>query len=255
MKVWFIGPLLLCCGIICLQAQSGGQRADSSLSGVLFKMTYAVQFPQADLGNRFGTFSNISLAAHYKTSSNWQFGMRGDFMFGNKVKEPYLLEGIKNSNGAVISQTGEQVIVSTEARGFTVMLSFTRMFPVTKQDKNSGLLLEAEGGLLRHKIRFDWRNYQLPLLEKEYLKGYDRLSLGPAGRLFLGYQYLGKKQVRWLNFYAGGEVIYARTKSLRQFNYDTGLYDIQPRTDWLWGIRAGYILPVLRYPPDDFYYY
>lgn len=246
---------LLCLFFIQSSIFSQNQKPDSSISGFLFPLTYAVQFPQMDLANRFGTFSNVALSPKYKTATNWLLGLRGDFLFGNKVKEQGLLQGILNSNGAVISQSGEQVIVSTESRGFLLMLTFGKLWPVSKYNQNSGILLELGGGLMRHKIRFDWRDNQLPQLNKELLKGYDRLSVGPAGRIFFGYQYIGKGKARWVNLEFGTEIVWGKTSNWRGFNYDKGQIDNMKRNDVIWGLRFGYILPVLNYPPDDFYYY
>ena len=59
---------------------------------------------------------------------------------------------------------------------------------------------------------------------------------------------------RLLNFYFGIEGYQAFTQSVRKLNYDTGLPDTKKRLDMLYGLRFGWILPLYKKTPNEFYY-
>ncbi len=229
------------------------QLSDSSIFQVLFKASYAYQFPMLDMAKRFGQNSNIGGAFEVKTASNISIGVKGSFLFGRLVREDTILKGIATKQGYHIDQGGQQATVYDDQRGFTVIGYAGKIFPLSEGNKNSGICVQLGAGVMRHKIRFDWRESTILQLNKEMLKGYDRLSFGPAGELFVGYLFLSKS--RMVNFYGGIEYTLAYTKSLRGYNYDTMQYDTQTRTDALWGIRAGWVLPFWRREKKEFFYY
>lgn len=233
-------------------AQLPGKQ-DSAVLNVLFKASYAYQIPSMDLAKRFGNNSNICSEGEIKFASNFTLGVKGTFIFGKQVREDSILRGIATSQGYHIDKGGELATVYNDERGFTVMATLGKIFPVFKSNANSGPCIQVGAGMLRHKIRYDWRQSDLPQLSKELLKGYDRLTFGPAIEVFAGYMYLSKN--RLINFYGGIEYVTAWTKNRRGYNYDTMQYDTALRRDALLGIRAGWVLPVYRKEKKEFFYY
>jgi hypothetical protein len=126
--------------------------------------------------------------------------------------------------------------------------------PFTKLDAglnpNSGFLLMLGAGMVQHKIQI--KSNALALTE-DMIKGYDRLSNGPALSQFLGYLFLSNN--RLVNFYFGIECIQGWTQNRRGYNYDTMQEDTKTRMDIMTGIKLGWVLPLYKKVPDEFYYY
>lgn len=228
-------------------------KPDSSVLNVMFKASYAFQIPSMDLSKRFGNNSNVGAEGEIKFASNFTLGIKGSFLFGKQVREDSILKGIATLQGYHIDKGGELATVYTDERGFTIMVNAGKVFPIFKSNKNSGPCIQIGAGILRHKIRYDWRQSELPQLSKGLLKGYDRLTYGPAVEVFAGYLFLSKN--RLINFFGGVEYTMAWTKNRRGYNYDTMQYDNVLRQDALFGIRAGWILSIYRKEKKEFIYY
>ena len=223
---------------------------DSTVFTPLISASYSYQWPGGDLVNRFGSNSSIGAAFMIKTKSNWIFGIDGNFIFGNNVKEDGILDNISTGNGQIIDENGNPVDIGFFERGFLTSLKFGRLFSLFGPNKNSGVVIIGSVGLLQHKIRIE---SDVPQLQDEYKKGYDRLTNGLALSEFIGYLYLGNK--RTLNFYAGFEFTQAWTQNRRSYNFDTMKKDETKRIDLLSGIRFGWIIPFYKRVPDEYYYY
>ncbi|MEI7724397.1 MAG: hypothetical protein WCK09_04785 [Bacteroidota bacterium] len=59
---------------------------DSTITTPLIYATYGYQFPGGDLAKLFGGNSSIGGGFMLKTKHNWIFGVEGNFMFGQSVK-------------------------------------------------------------------------------------------------------------------------------------------------------------------------
>lgn len=243
-------PLLL---LLLLPQRGAAQVRDSSLAMTLVSLSYAYQVPGGDMALRFGANSNLGISVLYKTRSNWTFSAEAGFMFGDQVTEPGLLLNTLNSAGQLIDQDGLMADVFLYERGYGIYLTAGRLFPIIGPNPNSGLLLKAGGGYLRHKVRVQTQKNVVPQVEDEYLEGYDRLTAGPSGLLYLGYQHTGNK--RLINFHVGVEVQMGFTSSLRAYNFDTETYNNDSRFDLLSGIRVGWSLPIYRQQDDRYHYY
>lgn len=231
---------------------------DSSLLVPMIKFSYAFQFPGGDLAKRFGYNSNVSLNFSIKTKTNWIFGTSGSFFFGDQIKENGILDSLKTSTpdgahtGFIIDQNGHPATVRLFERGMIVSLFAGKLFPVLSHNNNSGIVVYGGPTYIRHKIKMDDIGRQAPQLVNPYPKGYDRLTAGFGVHEFIGYQYLSNK--RLMNFFAGFEFTQTFTKSQRSFDYDLMRADTQQRTDLLYGIRIGWILPLYSKPSKEFYY-
>jgi hypothetical protein len=213
-----------------------------ALPATLVSARYALQTPALDLADRFGTNSSIGLGVYYKTQSNWLVGIDGDFLFGNKIAEDSLMGNLATKDGYLINQDGSYADVRFYERGYAGMLKVGKIIPLSHKNANSGLLLMLGGGALQHKIRIENKEGQSPQLQGEYIKGYDRLTNGPALSGMVGYLFLDNNKL--INFFGGIEAIYGFTRNRRSYNFDTQRSETQLRHDLLLGIRVGWMLPI-----------
>ncbi len=227
---------------------------DSVLSFTMFQVNVGFNSPQNDLKTRFGNFATVGGQVSRKTKKGWMFGGSGNFVFGDNVKEISMIDAITVGDAFIISSDGTLSDIRYSMRGFTGQLHFGKLFPVWGPNKNCGIFTLISGGIIQHKIRFDLdRNANVPSLDKEYKKGYDRLSNGILISPSVGYQYLGNN--RTVNFFFQIEYSYASTQNRRSYNFDTGMPDNRVRNDSFFTLKAGWTLPIYRKAPSDFYYF
>ncbi len=225
---------------------------DSSIFTPLICGSYAYQIPGGDLAKRFGDNSNIGVDILFKTKKNWIYGIQYSHLFGNVIYENNILDNLRNKDGWIINRNGQEAIIRLFERGHTYMGKFGRLFNVLAPNPNCGFFVTLGAGYLHHKIRIDNIGNDVPQLNKEFKKGYDRLTGGFALQGFAGYLLLSNS--RLTNFYVGVELTQAWTQSLRSFNYDTMQADTQKRLDQLTGFRFGWIIPIYKKSPREFYY-
>ncbi len=220
----------------------------------LFHAYYVYQVPGNDLALRFGNNSMIGGGFLYKFKSNLVTGVEGGFIFSENVKDKSsYLDLIATSDGFVISEGGTFAGVFLHQRGFNFNARIGGIIPCIGPNPNSGILLMAGGGILQHKIRFEVPDNNVPQLNSEYRKGYDRLTNGPSISQFIGYVHFGSEKT--INFHIGLEFTQAWTQSRRPWDFDRFQADTQKRFDSLWGIRAGWILPLYKRTTKEFYYF
>lgn len=225
---------------------------DSSIFTPLICGSYAYQIPGGDLAKRFGDNSNLGVDILFKTKKNWIYGIQYSHLFGEKIYESNILDNLRNNDGWIINRNGQEAIIRMFERGHSYMGKFGRLFNVLAPNPNSGFFVTLGAGYLHHKIRIDNVGNDVPQLNKEFKKGYDRLTGGFAVQGFAGYLFLSNS--RLTNFYVGVELTQAWTQSLRSFNYDTMQADTQKRLDQLTGFRFGWIIPIYKKSPREFYY-
>lgn len=225
---------------------------DTSILIVPITMSYSFQLPQGDMADRFGFNHNIGLSAGVKFRSNYMLGLDGSFIFGNNVRERGLLSEIVSTGNVVVAQDGKPAQVFLYERGYTISAFAGKLIPVAGPNPNSGLLLKLGAGYMRHKIRVETQTTDVPALEGEYLKGYDRLSAGPMVSAFIGYQHLSNN--KRINFLVGFQMDLAFTEQLRPFNFNSGRSNSGTRFDGLNGIRVGWTLPISRSGDDRVYF-
>ena len=244
------------CLLLLFQLQVTDADAQSSLrDSVIALSSIELQIgfhaPVGDLAERFGGNGAIGAAYRYKNKSNWQIGLEGSFLFGNKVKEP-VATGILSSEGFVIDKLGGFTELLVLERGMIITGSIGKIVPLLGPNKNSGFIFRVGAGLLQHKIRLETRKNEVPQLEGEYIKGYDRLTNGLTLHQFIGYQYLSNRKL--VNFSLGVEGYQAFTQSRRDFNFDLQRRDDEKRLDSLYGVKLSSIFPIYRKSADGYYY-
>lgn len=202
--------------------------------------------------DRFGANSNIGLNVLVKRPSNWFFGLEGSFLFGNNVNDEDLIQGLLNEDGTVTDPLGAPAQILFFERGWTSSFVFGKLLDRVGPNPNCGIMIKFGVGYMQHKIRIEHQENDVPQLEGDYLKGYDRLSGGPFIKQFLGYQHLSNN--RLVNFFFGFEFIQGMTTELRTYNIDDKARTEGSRFDMITGLRAGWILPIYRRKPADLYF-
>ncbi|MBI2281995.1 MAG: hypothetical protein HYU68_15070 [Bacteroidetes bacterium] len=224
---------------------------DSTFTIPMITANYGMAWKAGDISNRFGRNNAVGGSFVIKNKKNWYYGVKGNFNWGNDVKESSILDGIKTSEGMVIDNEGRLTFIYLEERGSSFFLTGGKVFNVLANNKNSGILVYGGLGTLHHKIKISFKD-NITSLSDEYKKGYDRLSFGYAANVFIGYMHLSKN--RFINFFGGFDFIYGQTQSLRKFNYDTQQADTEYSSNILYGFNVGWIIRLNKRTKDEFYY-
>ena len=225
---------------------------DSCITVPMIGVHVGGQLPFADLSSRFGPDLTLGGIFMVKTKHNWVYGVESNYFFGRNVKED-VLKQLKTKEGNVTDNEGYPADLRVTERGAGAHVLLGRVFSFASQNPNSGLMVYVGAGVMQHKIKLYDAQQRVAAVKGELAYGYDRLSLGVSFTQFIGYLFLSEN--RLLNFYFGVEGYEAFTKSLRRMNYDTGLPDTKQRFDGLAGFRFGWILPLYKKKPNDYYFY
>ena len=248
-KVFFLSSAL---ALFCFSVNAQFSVRDTAIFTPHVSVSFAYQFPLADMSTRFGNNLNTGIGFHIKSSSNWYYGIQWTYLFGRKVTEPGLLQNLFTDAKEILDDQGQIAIIVIQERGYTIGLHGGKLFPVIGPNPNSGILVTLGGGFIQHKIRIEHTTNEIAALEGEYLKGYDRLTNGVMISQFAGYYHMSNS--RLTNFFVGLEAYQGFTQSRRDFNFDTQTTDTKKRLDILVGVRAGWTLHLHRRPPEVHYF-
>lgn len=229
---------------------------DTCIAFPMFSANYMLQFPGADMANRFGVNSNIGGSFMIKSKKNLLIELNGNYIFGNILKNEatHLFDSISTSNNnAIINENGEYAKVRTFERGFFIGARIGKIISFNKPNQNSGLLISFGGGYLQHKIRIENDGNNAPQILGDYKLGYDKMRYGFAATEFIGYIYFSKSQM--INFFAGFEFYQAWTKSGRSWDFNLMKKDDNRYFDLLHSIKIGWIIPIYRREPQKYYFY
>jgi len=227
-------------------------QSDSNAIAVpLIGVHFGGALPFADMGKRYGANLNAGFNFMYKTRKNILFGIDANYGFGRNIKDD-VLKNLKTADGYVIDNSGYPADIRMSERVITITLHVGKLLPLGSPNPNSGLLLDAGLGYMQHKVHFVDINQQIASIKGDLRNGLDRLTNGICASQFIGYMYLSDN--RYFNFYTGVEAFEGITKSVRKFNYDTGLPDTKSRLDILLGLRIGWILPLYSRTPKNYFY-
>lgn len=231
---------------------SAKSQRDTCISTPLVGIHLTGQLPSGDMVKRFGPNMNVGTSFHYKTNKNIIYGFVFSYLFGKTVKED-VMKQLKTPEGNVVDNAGNPADLRITERGMHINLQAGKVFALSKKNRNSGLTVTIGAGVLQHKINLYDAQQRIAAVKGDLKYGYDRLSFGFAVNEFIGYLFLSKNH--FTNFYVGIESTQAWTRSLRKLNYDTGLRDTKQRMDILSGLKFGWILPLYKRQPNDYYYY
>lgn len=254
MKRLALLAIVFCVAMNAAQAQDDLFETEkpAAKKGIVIGVNGNLELPGADMARRFGLSFRIGPSVMYKTQSNWMFGAKADFVFGNKIKEDSLLVNISDPYGAFINSAGERIGIQILERGYMVGLQAGKIFPISKSKPDNGLLVLTGAGFIQHKILIFDKDKTIPSLRGDYRKGYDRLTNGWYVEQFVGYNMFDKRGL--LNFHIGLDVMAGFTKGRRDFLYDVMRKDDAARVDLLFGIRGGWYIPIFKKKSEDIYF-
>jgi len=207
-----------------------------------------------DMGKRYGFNTNLDISFHYFTQKGLMLGLEFNYIFGRDLKGDalHIFDNIKTQNGQIINMYGEYSQYYVAERGFFTGIKVGYAYKFTKQKKHK-ILATLSAGFLQHKLFISVDGNNTPQIQGDYAKGYDRLTNGFAGKLFLGYAYLPVYSP--INFYAGVEFYYASTQNRRAINFDTMQPETGTRQDCLIGLKAGWFISIYKRNVKKYYYY
>lgn len=220
--------------------------------GFLLGANGAFDMPGADLANRFGNGYRLGPSMHYKTKSNWIFGIKLDFTNGDQIKEDSLFAGIEDKSGTLINQDGLRLGVNTYRRGFMTGVEAGRIFNTSKTNSDNGILVMTGIGFMQHKILIQDKGESILSIRGDYKKGYDRLANGIYLEQYLGYIFLSNNSL--INFHIGLDVAVGFTQGRRDFLYDVRRAGNEKRTDIMFGVRGGWYLPMFKRKSEEFFF-
>lgn len=231
----------------------GGTVRDSSIFAPMVSMNYGFYLPGGDLSDRFGPNSAIGVSANFKLKSQWILGFDYGFHFSNLIKENDILAELQTSEGYILNNNGDPANVVLFHRGHTAKLNFGRLLPVIGPNPNSGLVFILGLGFWSHKIRIDTNRDLVPQLSGDLKKGYDRLSSGLLINQFIGYYHLSNSKL--VNFFIGIDLNQGINQGRRTYFIDDMQMGQKERFDMQFGLKTGWILPIYKRSPDQFYRY
>ena len=239
--------------ISCILFSQENQENSEQTSNILFSINHAFQIPGGDLSDRFGYNSDISLSTLYRSNNNFTINLEGGFLFGPTVKENNIFNAIDGDDDELISQNGEIPTIRFFERGAHLDISVGKYFPISTKNNESGIIASIGTGYIYHKILIETIVTELPQLNEELLKGYDRLCGGMLIKQFVGYFYFSQKNN--IRFFLGLEAVQAFTKDLREYSYTTQSYINTKRIDHLIGLKCGFMIPIKKRNTGKYYYF
>lgn len=228
--------------------------AQQNPSLAVLEFKYGFQWPMGDMRDRFGANNQFGVSfSKAFLPSNILAGIDGMYFFSNNVKEDVVAD-LRTFDGTIIGADGFPGDVVLKERGYYLGLYIGKIFKTTDEENNlTGIRFQVGGGLLQHKVRVQDNSKTVRALQKDFLKGYDRLTNGPCLHLGLGFQY--QNPLNNFHFSIMSDVYAARTESRRSFDNQTGGYLAGQRTDILAGLTVSYIVSLSRSTAADHIYY
>lgn len=249
---------LLTCIMICLSVAASAQndlfnlQKPEARNGVVFGFGAGVDFPGADMAERFGTSFRAGAQVFYKTKSNWVIGPKFDYLFGNNLREDSLLINVIDKYGTFIGNSGERLTVNIYQRGYILGLQGGKIFNLDNSNSDNGIMVLTTLGLMEHKIFIRDREQAIPALLGDYKKGYDRLVNGFVVEQYVGYSYFANNNL--LNFYIGLNVSAGFTQGRRDYLFDVMRTDDAKRVDLLFGLKGGWYIPIFKRKSEEFFF-
>jgi len=227
---------------------------DSVFSRPWISAEYGGNWTSGDLADRYGFMNHIGIMAGYKTKKNYFFGMESCFHFGNDIRLSGLFDHLVDSYGNITDENGDIAVVLVYPRGFSTNIAIGKIFPVFGSNKNSGLFIHGGIGYLWHYMKIETNNHVIPQIELEYKKGYDRLTTGINLHQFVGYNFMSNSGS--YHFYGGFYAQEGFTKNRRTIFYDQPEIPVSTelRLDVQIGFKLGWVIPIYKRQPKDFYF-
>ena len=244
--------VILLFSILILTNGTCQKNKDSIIYFPFVRVSLALQSPKGDFAEDYGTNSNIGLSIGWKNKRNQTFELNYNFIHSENVKNSSVLDHLINDQGWIINQYGEENLYLMYHRGGLISFDIGKVLNLIGPNPNSGIFLKGGIGSMYHKIRIENQENLIPQLKKEYLKYYDRLTVGVLLKQYIGYQNMSNNKL--VNFTIGIEIIQGFNRGMRDYQIDLMGPYTDNKFDVYLGLRAGWFFPVLRKNPNEFYY-
>ena len=248
------GQLVLVSMLVALSAQVvSAQESNGMIPGFQAAIHFGAQAPTGPLAERYGISNTVGFAMQRITSNGWRFGAHYRFQTGSDVREPGLLDNLRDPNGHIVDNEGRIALVTAQQRGTLLFMTAGRQWRAEMLSSGSKVFAELGIGFWEHKIHFQNRGNRLTQLDEPHIAGYDRLTGGGALIARLGYLHDAPNGL--IRFQCGVEAIQGRLQPNRAWNTDTMSSDTGPRSDGTIGLFAAWILRLQARSTDvDFYH-
>lgn len=188
--------------------------AQDAIFGLNFSYNY--QIPFGDLADKYSNNSNFGGHLIYKHNKNWTAELGGDFLFGSDYKDLNFL-GSMVTDGFVIGNNLQPEVPQVEGRGGHFYGMIGKIFPLSKENLNSGLHAKLGLGYLFYNALVRSDPVTMPQISGNYLAGYNRLEAGISLNGYLGYTIFSKEG--FINGSAGIQVTNTNTSYLNNWDY------------------------------------
>ena len=218
-----------------------------------FLIDYSYQVPSGQLSDKFGNNSFVGLNLINKKESNFFYGLKAGYIFGGNIQDSTIFDNISTENGFVIDGNGTYANIILLQEGFSS--HFYGGYAVHFNDKNpTGIYFSTGLGFLQHRIRIDTKNQYIPQLNNDYKKGYDQLTNGLSTNFTIDYIYYQKR--KQLKIFTGVDYSLAFTKERRAYYFPDVISTNQNiKTDHIFGVHIGIIIPINRKNEEEFHYF
>jgi hypothetical protein len=235
-----------------LRAQT--QKSDSAVSRTWIGFEYGANGTANDLADRYGFLNHVGLMTGFKTKKNYFFGLNSYFLFGNEVRLTGVFDHLTDAYGNITDINGDIAALVVFPRGFSSNLTIGKILPFLNVNKNSGVFIHGGVGFLLHKMKIETNEQVVPQLELDYKKGYDRLTTGINFHYFIGYNFMATE--RGFHFYGGLYGQHGYTKNRRDLFYDRPDEEVSKdtRLDIQTGLKLGWVIPIYKRQPKEFYF-
>lgn len=235
-----------------LSAKGQGKVNEEALPMWLFQFQFGGYAPYGDMAELYGPFGSGGLSFARKTKSNLIFGADFNYFFGNNVNDADTrFSELRFRNGLVLGNEGEFIDVIVQQRGFAAGFYGGKIFNIFGPNPNSGLEVRVGINFLEHRTWIESRQADIPPLEGEYRKAYDRKRAGFAAYQFIGYRHFSNS--RFANFYIGVDFYQAFTVDYRTYNVDEMEFTDGNYFDFIVGPKVSWVIPVYKQVDDRFY--
>jgi hypothetical protein len=244
--------LILFLGILQFHAQQQDVKSPVFRTWVGFE--YGANSTFGDLSNRYGFLNNVGLMTGVKTKKNYFLGLNSTFLFGNNIRLTGIFDHLTDAYGNITDINGDIAAVVVFPRGFSSNITFGKIFSILNPNPNSGLFIHGGVGYLLHKMKIETNDQVVPQLELDYKKGYDRLTTGINFHQFIGYNFMAES--RGYHFYGGFYAQEGFTKNKRTIFFDRPDEPVsnETRLDIQMGLKFGWVIPIYKRQPQEFYF-
>jgi hypothetical protein len=228
--------------------------SDSSIFIPSIGMHYGYHLSSGELANQYGNCSAIGSDFTLKFKNQLVLGLGFEYYFSDNVKNtiPYFKD-IINDHGYIIDGNGQYAEVFLYQRGFNIQVFSGYQFNFLSPNPNSGPFIQIGVGLMQYRTRIENPEMTAPQVNGENKKMYDRLTNGLSITQFIGYRYLGARNLT--NIYAGFEFTQGFVKNRRSYNADYSSETPLNYTATMVAFKIGWIIPLYRKAPKKYYYY